>query len=169
MAFARALKQLGVKVSLSQVLDASRAVEHVDLAEKTDFRALLRANMVSQKEDFPAFDLLFDSFWREMSYERVPMETMEIEGTPSESPAPEGGDEEGGLEEATAETLAKENLPLENLDEFSVPTYSPQELMNRKDFSEMGVEESRAVARAILLIATKIATSSDGHHRSHHA
>ena len=158
MAFARALKQLGVKVSLSQVLDASRAVEHVDLAEKTDFRALLRANMVSQKEDFPAFDLLFDSFWREMSYERVPMETMEIEGTPSESPAPEGGDEEGGLEEATAETLAKENLPLENLDEFSVPTYSPQELMNRKDFSEMGVEESRAVARAILLIATKIAT-----------
>jgi uncharacterized protein with von Willebrand factor type A (vWA) domain len=93
-----------------------------------------------------------------MSYERVPMETMEIEGTPSESPAPEGGDEEGGLEEATAETLAKENLPLENLDEFSVPTYSPQELMNRKDFSEMGVEESRAVARAILLIATKIAT-----------
>ena len=158
MAFARALKQLGVKVSLSQVLDTSRAVEHVDLAEKTDFRALLRANMVSQKEDFPAFDLLFDSFWREMSYERMPMETMEIEGTPSESPAPEGGDVEGGLEEATAETLAKENLPLENLDEFSVPTYSPQELMNRKDFSEMGVEESRAVARAILLIATKIAT-----------
>ena len=86
------------------------------------------------------------------------METMEIEGTPSESQAPEGGDEEGGLEEATAETLAKENLPLENLDEFSVPTYSPQELMNRKDFSEMGVEESRAIARAILLIATKIAT-----------
>ena len=30
--------------------------------------------------------------------------------------------------------------------------------MNRKDFSEMGVEESRAIARAILLIATKIAT-----------
>src|SRR5947207_11646978 len=158
MAFARALKQLGVKVSLSQVLDASRAVEHVDLGERTDFRALLRANMISQKEDFPAFDMLFDCFWREMSYERVPMDTMEIEGTPSEADAPEGGDEEGGLDEATVESPAKENLPLENLDEFSVPTYSPQELMNRKDFSEMGVEESRAIARAILLIATKIAT-----------
>jgi uncharacterized protein with von Willebrand factor type A (vWA) domain len=158
MAFARALKQLGVKVSLSQVLDTSRAVEHVDLAEKADFRSLLRANMISQKEDFPAFDLLFDCFWRELSYERVPMETMQIEGTPTESQAPEGGDEEGGLEEATAETIAKENLPLENLDEFSVPTYSPQELMNRKDFSEMSVEESRAIARAILLIATQNAT-----------
>ncbi len=158
MAFARALKPLGVKVSLSQVLDTARAVEHVDLGEKADFRALLRANMVSQKEDFPAFDMLFDCFWRELSYERVPMETMEIEGTPTESDAPQGGDEEGGLDEAAAETLGKEDLQLENLDEFSVPTYSPQELMNRKDFSEMGVEESRAIAHAILLIATKIAT-----------
>ena len=157
MAFGRALKQLGVKVSLSQVIDASRSAELVDIAKKEDFRALLRSNLISQKEDFPVFDLLFDCFWREQSYERAPTETMEIEGAPSESAAQEGGDEEG-LEEALAETMAKENVPLENLDEFSVPTYSPQELLNRKDFSEMGIEESRAIARAILLIATKIAT-----------
>jgi uncharacterized protein with von Willebrand factor type A (vWA) domain len=62
------------------------------------------------------------------------------------------------LEEALAETPAKENVELENLDELSIPTYSAQELLNRKDFSEMTVEESRAIARAILLIATKIAT-----------
>lgn len=158
MAFARALKQLGIKVSLSQVLDASRSVELVDIGERSDFRALLRANLVSQKEDFPLFDMAFDCFWREQTYERMPMETMEIQGTPTESDAPEGGDEEGGLEEAASEAMANENLQLENLDEFSVPTYSPQELMNRKDFSEMGVEESRAIARAIMLIATKIAT-----------
>ena len=157
LAFGRALKQLGVKVSLSQVMDVSRAVEFVDLADKEDFRALLRSNLISQKEDFPVFDMLFDCFWREQSYERVPMETLEIQGTPTESGAQEGGDEEG-LEEAVAETVATENVPLENLDEFSIPTYSPQELLNRKDFSEMGVEESRAIARAILLIATKIAT-----------
>ena len=157
LAFGRALKQLGVKVSLSQVIDASRSVEFVDIADRADFRALLRSNLISQKEDFPVFDMLFDCFWREQSYERVPMETVEIQGTPTESGAQEGGDEEG-LEEAVAETAAAENAPLENLDEFSVPTYSPQELLNRKDFSEMGVEESRAIARAILLIATKIAT-----------
>jgi len=157
LAFGRALKQLGVKVSLSQVIDASRSVEFVDMADRTDFRALLRSNLVLQKEDFPAFDMLFDCFWREQNYERVPMETLEIQGTPTESGAQEGGDEEG-LEEASAETAARENVTLENLDEFSIPTYSPQELLNRKDFSEMGVEESRAIARAILLIATKIAT-----------
>ena len=157
VAFGRALKQLGVKVSLSQIIDAARSAELVDIAEKADFRALLRANLISQKEDFPVFDSVFDCFWREQSYERVPMETMEIQGTPTETGAEEGGDEEG-LDEAVAEAAAQENVPLENLDEFSIPTYSPQELLNRKDFSEMGVEESRAIARAILLIATKIAT-----------
>ncbi|HXK29576.1 MAG TPA: VWA domain-containing protein, partial [Candidatus Binatia bacterium] len=157
MAFARALKQLGVKVSLSQVIDAARSADLVDIADKQDFRALLRSNLILQKEDFPVFDMVFDCFWREQSYERVPMETLEIQGTPSESGAEEGGDEEG-LEEALAEAAAKENVPLENLEEFSIPTYSPQELLNSKDFSEMGVEESRAIARAILLIATKIAT-----------
>jgi len=157
MAFARALKQLGVKVSLSQVIDAARSADLVDIADKQDFRALLRSNLILQKEDFPVFDMVFDCFWREQSYERVPMETLEIQGTPSESGAEEGGDEEG-LEEAVAEAATKENVPLENLEEFSIPTYSPQELLNSKDFSEMGVEESRAIARAILLIATKIAT-----------
>jgi uncharacterized protein with von Willebrand factor type A (vWA) domain len=158
MAFARALKQLGVKIGLSQVIDASRSAELVDIAAKDDFRALLRANLISQKEDFPVFDMVFDCFWREQSYERVPMETLDIQGTPQESPAQQDGGEEDGFEEAIAETMAKENVPLDNLEEFSVPTYSPQELLNSKDFSEMGIEESRAIARAILLIATKIAT-----------
>jgi uncharacterized protein len=157
LAFGRALKQLGVKVSLSQVIDTSRSLNLVDIAEKEDFRALLRSNLISQVEDFPVFDAVFDCFWREQNYERVPMETLEIQGTPTESQAQEGGEEEG-LDEAFAETPAKENVELENLDEFSIPTYSAQELLNRKDFSEMSVEESRAIARAILLIATKIAT-----------
>ena len=158
MAFARALKQLGVKVSLSQVIDAARSTELVDIAAKEDFRELLRSNLISQKEDFPVFDMVFDCFWREQSYERVPMDTLDIQGTPTESKAEQQGGEEDGFEEAIAETMAQENVPLDNLEEFSIPTYSPQELLNRKDFSEMGIEESRAIARAILLIATKIAT-----------
>jgi uncharacterized protein len=157
LAFGRALKQLGVKISLSQVIDTSRSLNLVDIAQREDFRALLRSNLISQKEDFPVFDSVFDCFWREQNYERVPIESLEIQGTPTESQAQEAGDEEG-LEEAFAETPAKENVELENLDELSIPTYSAQELLNRKDFSEMSVEESRAIARAILLIATKIAT-----------
>ena len=87
MAFARVLKTLGIKIGLSQVIDTARATDMVEISARTDFRALLRANLISQKEDFPAFDIAFDCFWREQAYERVPMETMDIEGTPTESNA----------------------------------------------------------------------------------
>lgn len=160
LAFARVLKQLGVKVGLSQVIDAARSAEYVDIADRADFRALLRSNLVSQKEDFPIFDLAFDRFWREQSYEKLPdEESLEIPNEPTETKAQDGGDE-AGLEEAISEMIAKENVPLEDedLEEIPLPTYSPQELLTQKDFSEMGIEESRAIARAILLIATKIAT-----------
>ncbi len=157
VAFARVLKQLGVTISLSQVIDASRSTAFVNVAERPDFRAMLRANLVSRVEDFPVFDLAFECFWREQSYEKAPTQPVEVEGVPTESKPQNGGDEEG-FEQTYAESVAKDDLPLEELEEFAVPTYSPQELLNRKDFSEMGVEESRAIARAILMIATKIAT-----------
>jgi uncharacterized protein with von Willebrand factor type A (vWA) domain len=157
LAFGRVLKDLGIKVSLSQVMDAARSAKLVDIAARADFRALLRSNLVSQKEDFPVFDMAFDCFWREQEYERAATEDLEIEGTPSDSRAQQSGDEEG-LEEAVADSFVDQDARAENLDELSVATYSPQELLNRKDFSEMGIEESRAIARAILLIATKIAT-----------
>jgi uncharacterized protein with von Willebrand factor type A (vWA) domain len=157
LAFGRVLKQLGVNVGLSQVMDAARSAKLVDIADRADFRALLRSNFISHKEDFPVFEMAFDSFWREQDYERAVTEDLEIEGTASETQAQEGGEEEG-LEESIAESLADENVSLEDLEELSIPTYSPQELLNHKDFSEMGIEESRAIARAILLIATKIAT-----------
>jgi len=155
MAFGRVLKQMGIKVSLSQVIDASRSLEFVDMANKTDFRALLRANLISHKEEIPLFDMAFDCFWRAQM--RPTPEAIELQGDPTEMKPQQGGDEEG-LEEALADPIAKENVPLEDLEPLAIPTYSPQELLNRKDFSEMGIEESRAIARAILLIATKIAT-----------
>jgi uncharacterized protein with von Willebrand factor type A (vWA) domain len=157
LAFGRVLKQLGIKVGLSQVLDAARSTKLVDLADRTDFRALLRSNLVSRKEDFPVFDMAFDYFWREQAYERTPREELEAEENPSEVQAQQPGDEEG-LEETIAESLTDQDVPSDNLEDLSIATYSPQELLNRKDFSEMGIEESRAIARAILLIATKIAT-----------
>src|SRR3989338_7937548 len=49
LAFGRVLKETGVKVSLSQVIDASRSLELVDIARRDDFRAVLRSNLVATK------------------------------------------------------------------------------------------------------------------------
>ena len=60
LAFGRVLKEAGVKVSLSQVMDASRSLEFVDIARRADFQSGLRSNLVSDKEEIPLFDRVFD-------------------------------------------------------------------------------------------------------------
>ena len=62
------------------------------------------------------------------------------------------------MEEVVAQATSQEEDRTQDRDPFFLPTYSPRESLNSKDFSEMGIEESRAIGRAILLIASKIAT-----------
>lgn len=157
LAFGRVLKELGINVSLSQIIDASRSLEFVDIAHKRDFRTMLRSNLISQQEDMALFEAVFDCFWRQRGEIKPEVESIEIPGTRNETKGQEGGDEEG-LEDGYSDASSQDNSPLESMEPIAVPTYSPQEMLNRKDFSEMGVEESRAITRAILLIATKIAT-----------
>lgn len=157
LAFARVLKDVGLKVGLSQVIDAYRALEYVDISNRQDFCAVLRSNLVLEKEDLSLFDRVFECFWQEERPESAPLETVEIPGVPSEESGEEGG-EDDGLDEVVSEAWGEEPEAKEELEPVPVPTYSPQESLHKKDFSEMGVEESRAITQAILLIATKIAT-----------
>jgi hypothetical protein len=155
LAFGRVLKELGIKVGLSQVMDAGRALECVDIGRRGDFRAALRANLVSDKEDAAVFDRAFDRFWRESAAGAAAGET------PPARPDAGSGKAEGAgekLEEMLSQLSGEESRDDGEAETFPVPTYSPNESLSKKDFSEMGIEESRAISRAILLIATKIAT-----------
>jgi len=156
LAFGRVLKQLGMRVSLSQVVDASRSLEFVELGSRDDFKAALRSNFVSGKEEIALFDRVFDCFWRQ----RLRPQPAAAEGSEEEVMA--GAEEieamEGSVEEIFASDDSEEEEKDGQFDSSPFPTYSALETLARKDFSEMGVEESRAMARALLLIATKIAT-----------
>jgi uncharacterized protein with von Willebrand factor type A (vWA) domain len=158
LAFGRILKEAGVKVSLSQVLDASRSLELVDISRRADFRAVLRSNLVSDKEAIQIFDRIFDCFWQEQEPKESLMDLAEVPGPPSQESNKESGGEGGSPEEVMAQPLSQDAKLKEEEERLPVPTYSPHEALYKKDFSEMGIEESRAISRAILLIATKIAT-----------
>lgn len=158
LAFGRVLKEAGVKVSLSQVIDASRSLEFVDIARRSDFYAVLRSNLVSDKEEIPLFERVFDCFWHEHGAEESPMESVEMTPSSSEEKRGDSVGDGGSLEEMVAQASSQEAKLSEESERFPVPTYSPHEALNKKDFSDMGIEESRAISRAILLIATKIAT-----------
>ena len=156
--FGRVLKDLGFRLGLSQVIDANRSLPLIDIRSRPDFHRALAANMLHDHEDIELFDQVFEAFWQGDAEIEDGIETMEV---PAQSPdeALESSDDSGGtVEETLAEQEgASDDSPMDP-DPLMVPTYSPNEQLNEKDFSEMGIEESRAVTQAILLIASKIAT-----------
>lgn len=57
-----ALRDSGIPVSISEGLDALRAIDHVDLASRETVRAALAAAMIKDQLQRPAFDTLFDLY-----------------------------------------------------------------------------------------------------------
>jgi len=60
LAFGRVLKDLGLRVGLSQVIDASRSLEFVDITRRGDFYSVLLSNLICEKEEVALFDRVFD-------------------------------------------------------------------------------------------------------------
>ncbi|MCH7570245.1 MAG: hypothetical protein IH919_06720, partial [Deltaproteobacteria bacterium] len=158
LAFSRVLKDLGLRVGLSQVIDASRSLEFVDITRRGDFYSVLLSNLICEKEEVALFDRAFNCFWKDITLDEEPMETLEMSVPGSEESQEESDGSGGSLEEVVAQATSQEEDRTQDRDPFFLPTYSPRESLNSKDFSEMGIEESRAIGRAILLIASKIAT-----------
>jgi uncharacterized protein with von Willebrand factor type A (vWA) domain len=156
LAFSRVLKELDVSIGLNQVIDTNRALQHVDIGNRDDFRAALRSNLVSEHEQIPVFDRAFDLFWR-VRPEAQPNAPSDIPLPPDDTDI-EDGQEAESTQELIAELAGAELGKDGDTEPIALPTYSPGESLSKKDFSDLGIEESRAISRAILLIATKIAT-----------
>jgi uncharacterized protein with von Willebrand factor type A (vWA) domain len=156
--FGRVLKELGFRMGLSQVIDANRCLPLVDIRRRDDFHRVLTANLVSDHDDIELFDRVFEAFWQGDVELEPSMQGMEVpaEGPEESLDGPQDGD--GAMQETVAQAESSEAGKPEETEPMMLPTYSPNDALNEKDFSEMGIEESRAVSRAILLIASKIAT-----------
>ncbi len=63
LAFAEDLRQEGVAVGTSEILDAFQALEHVPWADQTDFREAIAATLAKSPEDRRVFDLVFERFF----------------------------------------------------------------------------------------------------------
>ena len=61
--FSHLLRENGISVPLSSVLDAIRGLEFIDISNLELFRGLLQLNFVYRKENIDLFDQLFFLFW----------------------------------------------------------------------------------------------------------
>lgn len=61
--FVRGLRAAGVRISLAESIDALKAVEALGIGNQRIFRESLRATLVKESDDFPAFDQLFPLYF----------------------------------------------------------------------------------------------------------
>jgi uncharacterized protein with von Willebrand factor type A (vWA) domain len=61
--FVHELRSAGLPVSMTENLDAMRAVEHIDIAERDLFKAALGATLVKHHRHRPAFETVFDVYF----------------------------------------------------------------------------------------------------------
>jgi len=159
LAFARLLRRAGVKTTTGQAMDFVRAIEHIDISRREEFREAARACLVTHKDDLPVFDRLFDLYWRAkpeytdgLLQQPDPDDLIELapeEGEEAEET--EGSSIEGArgrrLEaiEAIEEAEEGEGSESESLaDAFS---YSPAEILREKDFADFTEDELAQIRR----------------------
>ncbi len=138
--FSHLLRENGISVTLSSVLDAIRGLEFMDISNLELFRGLLRLNFVYRQEDIDRFDQLFFLFW--FSEHQTGLQ-IHCDGSGNEEP------EADSPSETKKESIDYGNRE-ENLNEVSrkwVACYSPDALDRTCELDDF--TESRALYESI--------------------
>src|ERR671928_583090 len=88
IAYCRLLRERELLVTPSEVIDALRTADAVDLSDRDELKMALRSVLTARPEDIPVHDATFDEFWRSRMPERV--EERGDEGVASQDPNAEG-------------------------------------------------------------------------------
>jgi len=158
--FGQMLRAAGLGVTVSEVMDAVRALEAVDLMDRAEVYLALRTVLTARVEEHPAFDRCFEAFWRFHAEEGQGLEGL-VAATPTAKPEDEelpGSVSAAAQEkqasvalEAWEESGADEGEPLE------VPGVSDRDVLMDQDFSTFPAEDLDEVARLTVLIARRLA------------
>src|SRR5881397_2437856 len=70
--FATLLRRSGLPVTLVEVTDAVRALDHLDIGDRQELYLGLRAVFVTRPEEVSPFDRCFEAFWRLVQDEEDP-------------------------------------------------------------------------------------------------
>jgi hypothetical protein len=157
--FGQMLRGAGLPLTVSELMDACRALTVIDLMDRQEVYLALRAVLVTRVEEMPPFDRCFDAFWKFHA-----QDGQGLEGLLASTPTPELPDEPapGSVNaaedrqasvalEAWEETAADEGEPME------VPGVSDREVLMERDFSAFPAEDLDEVARLTVLIARRLA------------
>lgn len=145
--FGRLLRRLGLDVNPGKMIDLVEALQHVDIARRSDFYHTLRTFLVHRHDQIAFFDQAFNLFWREPSGQGVEVALFDaINAHKQRKPqfVPPSAKEDPALEPPAVEQDEETREIVE-----VVLTHSTQERLRQKDFGELSPEETEEVRRFI--------------------
>jgi uncharacterized protein with von Willebrand factor type A (vWA) domain len=157
--FGQMLRGAGLPLTVSEVMDAVRSLEVIDLLDRSEVYLALRATLVARHEEIPAFDRCFDAFWKFHAEEGQGLEgLLSASQAPKPEEEPEAGPaESGGKSQASVALESWEEPGVEEGEPLEVPGMSGQEVLMEQDFSTFPTEDLDEVARLTMLIAKRLA------------
>ena len=157
--FGRLLRSNELLVTPSELFDALRALSVIDMHDRAETYLSLRTILTARLEDLPVFDQLFEVFWRNL------METEQ--SAPDDAARMEGENAaEEGAQTVQVKLKAQEQGEEDQDGEEELALYSPVEVLVDKDFSGFQADEMAEIAKAIMVIARRLATRESRRTRS---
>ncbi len=145
--FGRILRGVGIDATPGRMQEVMRALRHIDVTKRGDFFLTCRTLLVKRKADYEKFSAAFDAFWqdpdswqpdpRQGSVKQLPKQAQPIVIPPM-------------LQKASAEEDDERDLP--ELDAPAIEltqTWSKQEVLRHKDFSELTTIEEAEIKQLI--------------------
>ena len=148
--FGRKLHDAGIDVNPANLIDLSRSLLYIDIADYRDFYAAALSTLIINREDIELFTLLFREYWQNLE---IPFE--------DEHPATE---EKNGNGVAQSQSVRRELQPADGDSEDDAEEqdkepeqtgYSSHQLLVKKDIDAMSaaeLEEARKVIAELIAI-----------------
>ncbi len=141
--FARLLRSLGLSVPAGSTIEAAKAVQHIDIGKRDEFRFALRTVLVRRAEDLQVFDTAFRTFWSRPSGTSTKLDLR-----------PLGSERRLGDPVVEMESLSNaSDVPSHeaqtHLERVQISTYSDREILREKDFKKLTAEETAHAVRLL--------------------
>jgi uncharacterized protein with von Willebrand factor type A (vWA) domain len=149
--FGRLLRALGIPVTPTQILSLVDGLKHIDIGKRWDFKNTARTILVNKHEHLPLFNQAFGLFWQA----REAGELSEMDFGDFLNAPPEMEEEVViSVEEVSLNRGPQQEEGDSEIE--TIYTYSPREVLRRKDFSELTSEELTEVQKMMQAMAWQL-------------
>jgi uncharacterized protein with von Willebrand factor type A (vWA) domain len=154
--FCRLLRDRELLVTPTEVIDALRTAESIDLVDRLEMKLALRTVLTARREDIPVFDTTFEEFWRshvaEGGDDHFTARDPNLRGLGQQQP-----------QQVQSDTADEEGERREGSD---APQFSPIEVLSRRNFLSLEADDLAEITRAIIILARRLAQQQSRRYRA---